>query len=116
MLDTELPAGRELDARIARDVLRWTLPPYSSIVGQLWVDSAGGVHPEGPAPVSTDLAAAFALVDTLRARGWYLQLEEDDRVAAVQFNRADGRRTPWQYGTTRALAICRAALQTLDTP
>ena len=111
---TEQEAGRELDQQIARDVLRWTLPPYSSIVGQLWVDPTGGVHPEGPPPSSTSDAAAFSLVDTLRARGWYLALEGDDRAWSARFSQASGHRTAWCHAPTRALAICHAALQTKE--
>lgn len=62
---------------------------------------------------TTDIAAAWLVVDAMRARGWRVMIYDDmdDRVFIVQFGKA-GRVS--RNAPTAPLAICRAALAALE--
>jgi hypothetical protein len=114
----KLEAGPELDALIAQKVMGWILPPHSSIVGQMWVEPPmGRVHPEGPPPYSTDIAAAWQVVEKFNS--WELQhnkwLISSSGRNPNQYSATLTRYKPEGFGaavsTSMPLAICRAALK-----
>lgn len=61
---------REIDELIAKHIDRWVLPPFSSVVGAMWVDGKGTIHPEGPRYYTTDPVANQQLVESIDARGY----------------------------------------------
>jgi hypothetical protein len=138
MTDTELQAGRELDAIVAEKVMGWErshdMPPFAHLwfaprdtesamakaQGAVYKSSgAGGTRPAFPVPrYSTDIAAAWLVVDRIRPT--------DDTRYGVTIESAvagwyctiedadvewdDPAHTSVAYGETLPLAICRAAL------
>lgn len=86
-------AGRELDAEVAERGF-----------GYGW---RAGHTP----PFSSDIAAAFQVVERMIADGWRVYIDGPrfhDREWRVMF--AKDRTTTWAHAETLPLAICRAAL------
>lgn len=96
----EIEAGRELDARIAVEVMGWRYPKQDGLIMR-------------PRPWSTDRAFAMEVVDRLIERGVEdvgINVRPDGCFVAVLIRRGLG----WgnvQQAHSLPLAICRAALQ-----
>jgi hypothetical protein len=117
----ELVAGRELDALVAEKVMGW----HSSEDGYFWLRVDGGfggyVTEEPPfsggraprfAP-STDITAAWQIVEHMHKRGFHIVLWFDDFGTGqwgARFPRGLIGRDRSDHGHTAPLAICRAAL------
>ncbi len=113
-----MKAGRELDALVAEKVMGW------SDVGEITIGMTvyvAGHRPEGEQTVvpsySTDIAAAWTVVERMRELGWRMLLENwvssDDAYAAF-FHPQDRYRYGNHIGVTddtAPVAICRAALR-----
>lgn len=135
----ELQAGRELDALIAEKVMRWVairretnpktgglwltgLPPHAAEHADVFKDR--GMRGYDIPKFTTDIAAAWQVVEKLASRGIRLVLEDwrnDPRIAepyqdswAALFNLPDGHDTGQVVGADACLAICRAALRTVE--
>lgn len=131
---SELEAGRELDAMVAERVMgaRWQTadridanicktrrlsPPADSLVLNgatlAWrtADGRNLIPDDGRADnlfhYSTDLAAAWQIVDAFTAKGWYVCVEHVD-VPSRRWNAWFGDKNV--YADSAPLAICRAAL------
>lgn len=111
----EIPAGRELDAVVAEQVCGWT--------GVYWLDRETPVGSHKPAPAqrvsnySTDIAAAWLVVERMRLQGWHYSIDSHGAVTgntSCGFTRGTGVDQPMEaFGAeadTAPLAICRAAL------
>jgi hypothetical protein len=120
----ELEAGRELDALVAERVMGWvlTLSPRSIAEAddeEWWSMPSGLVRHVDYWRPSTDIAAAWEVVEKLRDLGFFLDIS----VAVDRFDvdmRADRMPSDWWLregplaeATTAPLAICRAALQAI---
>lgn len=126
----EMPAGREMDALVAEKVMGLTVvPDLISGSGFRATDmsrpSAFQPELEPPMPLfeanpikpySTDIAAAWEVVEKIRLNATLDHIEERheaEGVWVVQFC-AKTSNEPWwhehAYGDTVPLAICRAAL------
>lgn len=133
---TESPAGRELDLRVATDVMGWK-PAFvdrSSPLGERLPDGPPSdldyyITPVGSVPCgwspSTDIAAAWQVAEAMRARWAEQDNAKRDEPDAWQFQDfADegwGASVIWLHhdgpihvvidiAPTLPLAICRAAL------
>ena len=96
-----MPAGREMDALVAKQVMDW--PCFVSEDGNAILE-----HSDDPCPkFSTDIAAAWAVADMLHFSiisqhpiGWLVDTRSNTRLPFVEV-----------YANTAPLAICRAALK-----
>ena len=97
-----LKAGRELDALVAEKVMG--LP--GAAVG-------GWYNPnllDGPPPYSTDIAAAWEVVEKLLELGWHVDIE--DGWCVIVYGGRDGKAdSEMEVGETAPEAICLAALE-----
>lgn len=118
---SDLPAGRELDALVAEKVMGWRRLPDTPEWGVPPDYTTGGAL--GWRPYSTDIAAAWEVVEKLR-EGW-LEVNLD----CTAFNCANtvrccvtkqGQQHPpfplYADAKTAPLAICRAALRAVGGP
>jgi hypothetical protein len=123
MNTTTMSAGRELDALIAEKVMgsvpcdKWR--PFTAYPAQ-WVKDTGecyhaSCHPPqmGPPHYSTDIAAAWAVVERLVVLGHpvELSLEPNDNGQCLCTLMAERMGEEATWGDTAPLAICRAALK-----
>lgn len=105
--DTALAAGPELDAEVARRVFGW---PEDYITSEL----------KYRASFSTDIAAAWLVMENMRKRGKVVSLTVAEMGEAgpnwCSFDSPFSSRHEWQSQQceTMPLAICRAALKALD--
>lgn len=132
---TELAAGREMDARVAEKVMgwrldtSWTVPKYGALGynrdhGEpipMWrqADGTCAPHPfDRRFRPSTDIAAAWQVVERLLARGDWPCIEppdgEDSPRWCVHVELATGTACRG-YGDTAPEAICRAAVAAVET-
>lgn len=99
----DVPAGPELDAAIAAALPE--ISPESSVSR----DFHGKRFPcHTPSPFSTDIAAAWRVVEAMRARGWEFSVWSDGDVIRAAFN--IDQLIHQSTGATAPEAICRAAL------
>lgn len=139
-----LDAGRELDALVAEKVIGWQwsgpTPPSGSFLNTdrgfpavyLPLDSAVPTYTSHLPNYSTDIAAAWHLVDALHEQDMNLMLEQCDSDCVVygespHSDEVVARAGQWAAwfqteitkgragGDTPALAICRAALQAVSS-
>lgn len=124
-----MPAGPEMDALVAEMVMEWRFRTdfdYSPPV-DFW-DGPGVVREIALWRPSTDIAAAWEVVEKLRADGYCFNIDACEPKQAIEplvgFMR-DGHhindhyqadRRDWRAFGPVPLAICRAALQTTLTP
>lgn len=125
----QLPAGRELDALIAEKVMgrcphretrRYCIEDGNSVdSGYECVACGKDVYGSERCPAfSTDMTAAWPLVEKLRADGMEVDLlSEPGNVDgwAVKTNRPDEEFCQIVTAPTAPLAICRAALATVES-
>lgn len=112
-----MPAGRELDRLIAA-----LLGDREDPGDNWWHSPDGGKYSAadgGPWPCSTEIDAAWRVVDALSDKDYGLALE-DWRISpgapgqwGVMFYLPDGHDTGQATGESAPLAICRAALLAL---
>jgi hypothetical protein len=111
---TAREAGRELDALVAVTLMGVTL-----------VSEDAGIRPAAMSyqkpsevlPYSTDVAAAWQVVERMRARGFALELHYEfgwSRQWVADFSNDGWLSTGEQLGDTAPLAICRAALAAVE--
>ena len=131
----EMEAGRELDALVAEKVMkshRWTETPpdYDGKHGSdkilmpkdlTWDEASPWLPPRGPIGhinlhhYSTDIAAAWEVVEKIHSRGWFADFCWRDDVCpgrvvwAIDFVTAAGKCVSAD-SESAPLAICRAAL------
>jgi hypothetical protein len=90
--------------------------PADDRTNQLIATAIMGVRESPGPPYSSDLAAAWHVVERLEDLGWWLDLRrfaDDPAIAwAATFRIEDGREVK-EPGPTPALAICRAAIRSI---
>lgn len=107
-----LEAGRELDAEVATKVMGWSV---ELIVGprdafEEWRDPQGWRYGPDPKPYSTDIAAAWQVLEHVSASGWLWQIDMATEGGwKVLIDHPDGRIRSARADAA-ALAICQAAL------
>jgi hypothetical protein len=125
MREIEMVAGPDLDALVAEKVMGWRKVPRRVIndrdLGPGWWHPTKG-DPESPNPgasafpppsYTTDIAAAWDVVETLNKKGIYLWAvgQEDSFPGwSADFGR-NHQSAHVAWGETAPLAICRAALK-----
>ena len=115
-MSTEMEAGRELDALVAEKVMGWTRDDRGAWVPPGCRPLRNGYYTERPGCYSTDIAAAWRVVEAMRVAGWYTKVEdghdgppsENPRGWHCRVSRAYDWFEGW--ADTAPLAICRAAL------
>jgi Phage ABA sandwich domain len=127
MRDEGVAAGRALDALVAERVMGWTDIRNDHYVlldpAGVWMGRAPQSQPwDSPQDkdrgislvphYSTDIAAAWLLVECLRDEGWLLSITPDEPGGgwAVQYKPKERNLHGWERADTVPLAICRAAL------
>lgn len=105
----EFEAGRELDALVAEKVMGRILIPDEVL------KHTSATNFEDIPAYSTDISAAWQVVEKMLELGAYVDIGIDKYGAQVQLDNYDGK---WESGESiRAdnapLAICRAALKAL---
>lgn len=129
-----LPAGYELDALVAEKVMGWTERDSRGPGGhpmRRWFPPQNGPwewDQDEPKPYSTDIAAAWEVVEKLATDGWFQILCNPNGPDGKQVWRVEldppsqsGERlharvlegTDRSYGDTAPVAICRAGLKAL---
>jgi hypothetical protein len=107
-----LPAGRDLDAAVAEHVMGWTRRDYDdtgAIYGPWWVGPEGAHGPFSLPPFSTDIAAAWAVVE------YHGALCDTDEDRFQDFARAVDVAAPLrQSAAEMAYTVCLAALWALE--
>ena len=129
----DLPAGRELDALVAEKVMGWRItawndgepwgnrevfPPFEPING-IPADCDCISHSEAGEPphYSTDIAAAWEVVEKLWDEDFHVQFQLVHQVTAGKWRvEFPTRKVPhhnyvFAHADTASLAICRAALK-----
>ncbi|RPJ36270.1 MAG: hypothetical protein EHM35_08405 [Planctomycetaceae bacterium] len=121
---------RQLDARVAVEVMEWGITGWSGnaqrslvTVNSIKKGSGCGVpagvprdyrfaHGDFPC-YSTDIAAAWLVVEKLIAKGYEFTLEDDKQGFMCRFDWVSPVVVGWagvEHAPTAPLAICRAAL------
>lgn len=118
-----MPAGRELDALVAEKVMGWTnvnpKEPYDlPVSGVAFGKGSPDGMSRGPIPYySTILAAAWQVLETLRARGFLMVVSSPTPGRTLWDVRGwrpeQNDRRFIAHGETVELAICRAALEVM---
>jgi hypothetical protein len=122
-----MESGPVLDVEIATRVMRWPVVTWDAGAEAGWPDT-----PHVRKPTWTDrlfpndgseewrpssfMAAAWDVVETMRDRGWTFAIEVHSDIAkgaTASFDRAGCIGSGWSGSVP--LAICRAALEALDT-
>lgn len=129
MVNDDIKAGREMDARIAAEVMGYVWdesrcricgwPLVAQGESGCWSSNCSlrpppEVRADEPAGYSTSIAAAWTVVDRLVSEGWGLMVHDNkpNDGYLVEFDTPER----WAYAdaSTIAEAICRAALQTVE--
>jgi hypothetical protein len=106
-----MKAGRELDALIAEKVMGWVLPPHSSVVGQMWVETPSGrVHPKLP-EFSSNISDAWQVVEKMKEIGYMMWLEQEGVYQCVFFRGLGYQVHDYSVASSAPLAICLAAIK-----
>lgn len=123
-----MEAGPEMDRLIAEKVMGWRRSVQVSVSldrhgRSVWRDSKGIEAARNDLPAfSTDMAAAWQVVEALQERGWHLTLAHDDYTNkwSAMFWRKTGDMPfdPVAHyivdDLEPATAICRAALKAVE--
>jgi hypothetical protein len=107
-----MPAGREMDALIAKNIFEWTIVKtkrnnWFELQSGLWKPDDGATDfPH----YSTDIAAAWQVIEKMRGEESGMRVYRIESMSYWQFG---FRGAPWAEADTAPLAICRAALKTV---
>ena len=98
-----MPAGREMDALVAKNVMKLEFPVY---------EFDGYKHQYKPKPYSTNIAAAWEVVDKINSQEslYNFELSKDDKSWMCEWWSKETQEPIWATADTAPLAICRAAL------
>jgi hypothetical protein len=117
-------AGREMDERIAEvmggDISRGVAHHDSAKMAWAVYRGPGEIVGGGIPPFSADIAAAWTMVEALRERGVFIDVETTSERYRACAGREGGDNediwvlTDWFSADTAPLAICRAALAALS--
>lgn len=102
----EIKPGKELDALIAEKVMGWIVPHRDSLLDP---DDLDGPHYQLP-NYSADIALAFKVLEKFESWSMKGNREDDQVVAAVQFE----ENKFYAKAETAPHAICLAALKAIE--
>lgn len=102
-----LQAGREIDALVVERVMGWKVAKPEAAALR-FVTMGDTLHPNHVPHYSTDIAAAWEVVEALRARFVFEMYDREDGSYVVKFGQEVKR------ADTAPLAICRAALAAVE--
>lgn len=108
---------RELDRMVAEKVMGWQLAEaWTPGSQEPWWRKADGWMVPLP-PFTTDIAAAWQVVERMRELGWYYGVSGSISIGEIAMFRVLGDAALVRSGTasTAPEAICRAALAALET-
>lgn len=130
---TTMAAGPEMDAEIARRVFGWVRDPeaeaQTATGSPIWIASGEEYSQNGTPDYSTDIAAAWTVVEKMREHGWhYFDLEQYRHTVGTEYewiaciggehHESVDPDNHHEYfcieAKTAPLAICRAALSALE--
>jgi len=130
MQATKLQAGRELDALVAEKVMGWArhavefnnfqkvvVPPSWSNFGVYWLGR--DIYEQVPA-YSTEIEAAWQIVEQLQSHGLYIHIAAltvrgfATRVFADRAGDEPDKQIVYVDADTASLAICKAALLAVE--
>jgi hypothetical protein len=103
------PAGRELDTLVAEKVMGFHIDRFTAHYDglyeqcQVWIDAEGKSH--NPRKLSTDISAAWEVVEELRKRYFHIEIMTDEKHWKVRTNSDE-----WVFALDAAESICKAAL------
>jgi len=122
MMARTLDPGPELDARVAVEVMGWsivTVREWDHSGQGCWWEESGRYIAEGSWSPSTHIATAWEVVGRMRESGWCYIIEQDgppeDRTVCCQLSlqhegKDEGGDLVTVHADTAPLAICLAAL------
>lgn len=113
-----MKAGRELDALVAEKVMGWKRHDLGPINGVRWVNKDGRIiDTEHPFTYSTDIAAAWEVVEKMEKDGW----QASGHMSATetgywnfQFTKINEQKQFYALTKTVPYAICLAALKAIE--
>ena len=118
---TDEKKGREVDARVAREVMGWRprlfgdsprlmkARPDLDPNGLDWWDAGSGGEVSNLWSPSTDIAAAWQVVEAMRERGYTVSLQEMQRGEWIAIFH-NGQEMREDFAATPEAALCLAAL------
>ncbi len=114
----EMGAGREMDALIAERVMGFVVEPVGGnyrYYNDTIAHERGGKWTSPVPAYSTEIAAAWEVVEFLREAGSHIQIETQDGYFCEIWSDRGGKLELFQqegegWAETPALAICRAAI------
>lgn len=131
-LQKERIAGSDFDAEVAEKVMGWQWMVYAikpregeetaqlhESESVMWKVAPSGVLRSasrwGIPRYSTDVAAAFQIVEAMRAKGFGFHMQDDNGGYAVGFDDWNEHSSGSVHGATAALAISLASLSALSS-
>lgn len=113
-----MKAGRELDALVAERVMGWTKTIVDNYPWQILPPDATELKAKSCPHYSTDIAAAWQVVEKLRQDRLYIEIVSEAEYFRCEVNHytpAAYQFKTEQHADTAPLAICLAALEAVRT-
>jgi len=105
-------AGRELDALVAEKVMGWKRLDLGPINGIRWIKGKDVIESEFPFSYSTDISAAWEVVEKLRAVGVEIVVVAHSVKFSCCVNDTETGKTSFlSLAATAPRAICKMALR-----
>jgi len=116
-----LNAGRETDILVAEQVVGWKIETDAAKLRKLnayfsrdekrrwWRSPEGGWY-DDPPTYSSDIAAAWLVVEVMNSKGQFLFLSQSGDEYNVAFDIPSSTGPDYTTGTSITLAICKGAL------
>lgn len=108
-----MKAGREMDALVWQALNDHTLNVLTCrhVDGDIQPNAGYPIGHISPPPYSTDISAAWLVVEKMHDSGWASSIENDIHQYNCDFSNVEGIHAMVRmYGYTAMLAICRAAI------
>lgn len=112
---SEKLVGRELDAAVAENIMDWVRVPIKSILTDFQYRTPSQIGLMWPSSVprySTDIAAAFQVVEKSRRWSMHFRRSRSESMWTVLFVRCDTAHEVQSVSLPEA--ICRAALSAVE--
>jgi hypothetical protein len=118
---SQLSAGREIDVLVAEQIMGWQIETDEPKLKRLqqyfsrdehprwWRAPEGGWYSD-PLSYSSDIAAAWQIVESMNSRGQFLFLSQSNEEYDVAFDEPRTISPDYISEKSVALAICQAAL------
>ena len=121
----QLSSGREIDVLVAEEIMSWRIetdePKIRKLQGyfardeeRLWWRAPEGGWYSDPPPYSSDIVAAWQIVESMNSSGQFLFLAQNTEEFKVAFDESTTINPDYIGEKSVALAICKAALVVAD--